>query len=301
MRTNPTERAIVEVAPTHEGFVVVDDHARLAYQVFGEAGPPVVYANGIGIRFPGGHRQLADLSRRYRVICWDYRGLGASRLPHRDASLSMPRHAKDVLAILDHLEIERAVFMGWSMGVQVTLEASRLAPDRVTGIAALFGSYGAPIRARFGRWGALPVEVVLHALRRYPFTVGVLLDLAVAIPELTTRIFRAANLVGRDIDRDAFALLLHTVGDVDPDTYTRTFIELIRHDASDWLSQIRCPTLIVSASNDLFSGPKVGRQMAKIVGHAEYRELSDATHFAPVEKPAELNRWLHEFIERVLA
>jgi predicted alpha/beta hydrolase len=59
--------------------VRTDDGVSLSVQVTGE-GPPVLLANGIGVVRPGLDFLAAHLAPHHRVICWDYRGAGASRL-----------------------------------------------------------------------------------------------------------------------------------------------------------------------------------------------------------------------------
>jgi pimeloyl-ACP methyl ester carboxylesterase len=59
-------------------------------------------------------------------------------------ALSVPDHAKDGLALLDHLGIERAHVLGWSMGVQVGLELALTAPERVLSLSLMGGAAATP-------------------------------------------------------------------------------------------------------------------------------------------------------------
>ena len=74
--------------PDREGVLRLDDGTLLPWQEFG-AGPAVVLANGIGVRWPGLAHQIETLRARRRVVCWDYRGMGPSRLGRPDADVSM--------------------------------------------------------------------------------------------------------------------------------------------------------------------------------------------------------------------
>ena len=64
--------------------------------------------------------QLPALLDDYHVLLWDLRGHGRSR-PFRDG-FSVRDYADDLLAILDHLGVERAIFAGHSLGGNVTQE-----------------------------------------------------------------------------------------------------------------------------------------------------------------------------------
>ena len=170
------------LGPMDTGHLTVDDGTQLHYQCFGDpAGEAVVFANGIGVRYPGAARQVQALRRRHRVICWDYRGMGQSVMPDpATGDVSMGRHAEDILALLAHLKIERAVFIGWSMGVQVSLEAIRRQPERVAGLVALLGTSGKPFRNAFPDPVATAVEGLFGLLNRVPAVAQSALDLAMA-------------------------------------------------------------------------------------------------------------------------
>src|SRR6267143_1101778 len=73
--------------------------------------------------------QVEALRRSYRVIAPDLRGLGETRSSTEVAT--MEQMARDVAALLDHLEIERAVICGLSMGGYVAFDLHYLFPDRV--------------------------------------------------------------------------------------------------------------------------------------------------------------------------
>jgi len=136
------------VGPMAHRQVRTDDGVELLVQIFYPAGdasaraaPAVVFANGIGVRFPGAARQMNALrAAGYQTVCWDYRGMGQSVMDDPEGDVSMSRHALDAITILDHLQLERAAFVGWSMGVQVSLEVIRRQPQRVAALVALLGT-----------------------------------------------------------------------------------------------------------------------------------------------------------------
>jgi len=288
----------LQIGPVTQGQVVTDDHVQLLYQTVGE-GPAVVFANGIGVRYPSIVRQLPVL-RRHRLICWDYRGMGQSVMPdpaHGD--VSMGRHARDILAILEHLGVERAIFIGWSMGVQVSLEAVRQQPERVAGFVALLGTYGQPFRTAFPAPVALGVEGLFSFLNRFPAVAQGALDLAVALPKLAFFVLSNLVFVGGDADQEVFDTNVRSVAGVEKRLYTRTLLELSRHDASDILPRVGCPALIIAGERDYLTPPKVAMHMASTIPDAVYREVKRGTHFAMIEQPELINGWLAEFAARV--
>lgn len=78
---------------------------------------------------PGWVRTLLDAG--YRVITFDHRGHGASGKPHEPEQYHSERMAEDAARLLDHLGIERADVIGYSMGARVGAYLALLYPQKV--------------------------------------------------------------------------------------------------------------------------------------------------------------------------
>jgi pimeloyl-ACP methyl ester carboxylesterase len=291
----------LRIGPMTQGHVVTDDGVQLLYQTFGQ-GPPVVFANGIGVRYPGAIQQIEALRGSYRVICWDYRGMGQSVMPdpaHGD--VSMARHAIDSLVLLDHLRIDAALFIGWSMGVQVALEVIRRKPERVAGFVALLGSYGKPFSTGFPSAATLAIKQMFHLLHRHPRLMQFAVNVAVAFPRAAFAALSALSFVGPDADPEVFAANVLSMAGVDTPLYLRTLLALADHDALDVLPRVRCPSLIICGERDYLTPPKVARHMADSIPNGAYKEVSRGTHFALIEQPELVNSWLLDFAESVFS
>jgi len=117
------------------------DGVRIRYTDEGQ-GPPVVLIHGftasgdMNWRFPG---VVAMLAKNYRVITLDNRGHGKSDKPTEAADYGV-KMVDDVLRLLDHLKIEKAHFVGYSMGGMMTMKLAAVAPQRM--VAAVVGGMG---------------------------------------------------------------------------------------------------------------------------------------------------------------
>jgi pimeloyl-ACP methyl ester carboxylesterase len=77
------------------------------------------------------------LAARVRLITPDQRGLGRTPLPDTGRAPSLEDAARDVLALLDKLELDKVVLGGCSMGGYLTMAVLRLAPERVGGLVLI--------------------------------------------------------------------------------------------------------------------------------------------------------------------
>jgi pimeloyl-ACP methyl ester carboxylesterase len=82
------------------------------------------------------HRPLAEelASRGNRVITLDLLGHGASDRPRDMWRYSMPSFGEQVIALMDHLQVEQAAVMGTSLGANAALEAASRRPERLRGM-----------------------------------------------------------------------------------------------------------------------------------------------------------------------
>jgi pimeloyl-ACP methyl ester carboxylesterase len=154
---------------------------RLEYTVYGYGGDVVVLLHGqLMLR-----RMHHPLARRlaghgYRVVTLDLPGHGRSDRPTEPRRYSMTTFARAVVALLDHLDVERAFVGGTSLGANVTLEVAVLAPDRVRGMI-------------------LEMPVLDHAVEAGIVAFGPLLFVGRVTPWLVSMVGRASRLLPRSM------------------------------------------------------------------------------------------------------
>jgi pimeloyl-ACP methyl ester carboxylesterase len=108
---------------------------RLAYSVHGQGPRVTVLTPGLLLS----QKMQTPLARTLagrgnRVITLDPLGHGASDRPRQMWRYSISEFAKQVLALLDHLELEQAVVGGTSLGANISLEVAATAPERLRGV-----------------------------------------------------------------------------------------------------------------------------------------------------------------------
>jgi pimeloyl-ACP methyl ester carboxylesterase len=108
---------------------------RLAYTIYGEGPRVLVLVHGLLLNQRMHEtlaRALAD--RGNRVVTLDLLGHGRSDRPPDMWRYSMTTFGEQVIALLDHLEVDEAVVLGTSLGANTALEAASLAPERLRGL-----------------------------------------------------------------------------------------------------------------------------------------------------------------------
>jgi pimeloyl-ACP methyl ester carboxylesterase len=108
---------------------------RIAFREYGAGPRAIVLTHGLLMDGRMYERLAPELaSRGYRVITVDMLGHGDSDHPHDMTCHSMTQYGRDVVALLDHLELAQAVVGGTSLGANVALEVAVDAPSRVRGL-----------------------------------------------------------------------------------------------------------------------------------------------------------------------
>ncbi len=327
------------LSPAEYGTVRTSDGFLLQYQVFPPRIAPatgeepvltVVLANGIGVRFPGFAMQIEHLRKNYRVVAWDYRGIGASGLAHQtiqrrgshgsgglrsgekdpphatvtppagEVDFSIERHALDLLEVVDSMGIEKFAIVGWSMGVQVGLEVIRQRPSAVLAFAALFGTYGRPFHKGLPAPLAEIIEGLFRVARDFSEVVGGLVKLAAWLPELSVPLLKGAGFISSETVVSLFLSNVQDVAEADHGAYLATMSELARHNAHDMLSRITCPSLIITGSKDYLTPPAAARDMADQITDCELMVLEGASHFGLIEPCQAIQPALDALLRRVL-
>ena len=111
------------------------DGQRLAYTIHGEGPRPTILTPGLLLSQKMQIPLARTLAKRgNRVITFDPLGHGDSDRPRQMWRYSIADFAEQVLALLDHLELDQAVVGGTSLGANISLEVAATAPERLRGM-----------------------------------------------------------------------------------------------------------------------------------------------------------------------
>lgn len=270
------------------------DGTDLAVQDLG-AGRLVVMANGLGGSLRAWAPFLARYAPGHRIVSFDYRGLYRSGPPPERDAVTVEDHAADLLEVLRWTGAEPAVVIGWSMGVQVAVEAALAEPHRVAGLVLVAGAPGDPLSGVLGfppsRLLVPPVTRVVEA-GAGPFGAAVRL---LAASRGAPQVLRRLGVVAPTCDLDTFHAMAQEFARLDWRLYMRTVRAMGRHDARPRLHELTVPTLVVGGTRDLFLPVPTLRATAAAIAGAELLVIDGATHYVPLEFPEVLDRRIRRF------
>ncbi len=250
------------------------------YDLSGPAGAPVVLlANSLGTTAHMWDAQIDALSAARRVLRYDMRGHGLTTSGPRDAErgTTIARLADDAAALLDALHIERAAFVGLSIGGMIGQRFAAEHAGRVEALAlcATAGRIGTP-----ESWNARIALVEGEGLA------------PIVEPGMERWFSPRTRRERPDLVR-GFATML---GRTPPLGYAAACKAVRDGDLRADAARIACRTLVVAGADDPVTTPDDARALAAAVAGAELLVLSDAAHMLCAERPEAFNAALLAFL-----
>ena len=240
-----------------------------------EDAPVVVLSNSLGMALEMWDDQMPALTDRFRVLRYDQRGHG--RTPAAPGPYAIADLARDALALLDDLGLERVTWCGCSLGGMTGLWLAINAPERIDRLALCCTTAHLPPREMWTERAATVREqgmepMVEGALERW-FTP--------ALAERRPEALEAARRMLLAVEPEGYAGCCEAIGD---------------HDLRDSLGRIEAPTMIIAGADDPATPPAQARVMEAGIDGARLVVLDDARHLANIERPDEVNRELLEHL-----
>jgi len=262
--------------------VEVDPGVRLFYRDVG-AGRPVVLVHGWTMSHQVWDRQVQHLARRYRVILPDLRGHGDSDKPVGDYSPA--RHAADLGALLEQLDVHDATLLGWSFGGMAAMQAAATQAERLAQVVLLNAAGPKYLatddfphghdEASLGEWMRREREE-LAPWRR----------------------FCMESMPVRPYD-DLFTHWLWTQSMRTPSWAAAPMLEAFaRADHRDDLDAVSVPVLVMHGVHDAWCVLDAARYVADRIARGELVEFSESAHSPQWEEPDEFTRALDAFLAR---
>lgn len=227
------------------------DGVRIAYLDEGEGDPVLLihgFASNVAANWvdPRWVRTLTASGRR--VIAIDNRGHGQSEKLYDPEAYGAPQMAEDARRLLDHLGVERADVLGYSMGARIAAFLTFAHPERVRSV--VFGGLGSHMVR--GMVGSGPLAKALEAPR---------------LEDVTNETARSFRLFAEQTKSDLKALAACMRGPRE---------KVLPEE----LANITVPALVAVGSNDVIGGS--GAALAELIPGAQFLEITGRDHMKAV-------------------
>jgi len=267
---------------------------RVGYEVFGRAGPAIIFLPSWQILHSRQWKlQAPYLARHLRVITYDARGNGRSDRPGQAESYAHREIVADAIAVLDAVGVGQAVFAGTSMGALYGLQAAAWHPGRVRGVVAIgsVAPYIAPVEPGaspfydVGAAGSVAAYCAEHGLADYRAFVEFFMRAAITEPHRTKPIEDAVGW-GMETTPEVLALTVAAREGVTKEAF------------EDVCRAVRCPVLVVHGDEDGIIPYEHGVALADLLG-VGLVTLEGGGHLPSLGDPVRCNLLIREFVDRL--
>jgi pimeloyl-ACP methyl ester carboxylesterase len=238
------------------------------------SGDPLVLIAGLGYPLWQWHKMVPFLAERFQVVAFDNRGVGQTDKPAGPYSAQLL--AADTVALLDALDIKKAVVAGHSMGGFVAQALALDYPDRVSALVLCSTNFGGPRHVPITPEAmAVLSDMTSDPLTR--FTNGLKVSTAPGWAEANPKILEEwiAWRMANPLDLAGYQSQM-AIG-----------LALVAEDAAfeQRLPEISVPTLILFGAHDKVVPPQNAELLAEKIPGSKIDILPDAGHFFCIETP----------------
>lgn len=287
-----------EPKPAIHGYVKSFDGTQLFYSIEG-SGKPLIFCYGLVCSSLHWTYQIEHFQKSHRVVWFDYRGHQNSEMPKNFSSLTLGNLARDLGVILDELNIQDAVLLGHSMGVNVVLEFYRQQPKRVAGMILANGTAQRPLETAFGHNSLKAGFQFLSKLYK-------------TSPKLVTKFWKMqkGNPIARTLvslggfnphltPQEDIEMYVDQVVSMDPAILLHLIENYDSYDATAWLHTIHVPTLILAGQQDWLIPLEQQELMHQLIPGSQLEVIKHGSHCPQMDLPDLINLKIEKFLNQM--
>lgn len=266
------------------------DGSKLRVECYGPAdAPPIVFSHGWGANSTEWYYPKKSLAGKYRLIVWDEPGMGLSKKPDNN-DYRMENLAADLDVVLSLAGGRPTVLVGHSIGGMITLTFcktfSKELSRRVAGLVLVHTTYTNPVRTT--KWAPLytalekPLIIPLLYLTIATWPLAWLMNWLSYVNGSAHQSTHKSSFAGTETPGQ-LTFCARFMPHARPDVLARGMLGMIAYDATQTLSTIPVPTLVVVGDKDTTTPPEAGRYIASHVPRAQLATLAPARHMGLIE------------------
>lgn len=251
------------------------NNVELYYEIKG-CGEPIVFTHGASWNLKQWEKQSEYFSKNYQVILWDVRGHGKSTLP--DGRVDSGDFSKDLIGLLDYLNINKANLCGLSMGGHISLQTAIRFPDRVNSLILI----GTPFTNTYNWYEK--VFVPINRLSNH------------FIPMSLLAKWQAHMLSKFNINNKKY--IEEAVSSIPRRRWLRLWQAISKMESGDNLENVNCPTLILQGEYDTMT-KRQQKHLHETIEGSKYIIIKDAHHATNLDNPTLVNQYIDRFLSEL--
>ncbi|MFX1287481.1 MAG: alpha/beta fold hydrolase [Promethearchaeota archaeon] len=273
-------------------FAIVHD-IKISYRIYGN-GFPVIFIHGYGAKKEIWKPQVAEISKRFKVITFDLRGTGESDRPNIPYTMKMM--AEDVNGLTEFLNIKKAHIIGRSFGGMIAQNYTLLYPEKVANLILIATNYGGTDKqwVEIAKNGRLEeVETLKHdplkafkQKSKWLFHIKFRKKMEANPTRKFYNIFSMEDLIKES-----------TINPSEPKDIINQAEAMKTHYTLEKLGEIKNKTLLIAASHDRQTPVSVMMEMSNRIPNSELKIINEAGHFMTLSRASEVNKIILEFLD----
>lgn len=255
--------------------------ADLYVEDYGE-GRPIVFVHGVMTSLRFFEPQLADLSNDYRTVAFDCRGHGRSE--KTELGHTVAQYARDLHVLLERLDLDDVVLVGWSMGVLVSWDyVEQFGTERLAGLVDVDME---PSRFQWDDYdhGLTDVDGLVETLGL------VQADRTSIVERLTDQLFAEPPTP------ETRAVVFDEVSRTPAPIKSAILFDALTRDYRAVLPEVDVPTLVCAGVDEKRGTVAAVKQVAELVPDARFERFEHSGHCPMLEEPDRFNAVLEGFV-----
>ena len=264
---------------------MIQHHHKIYYETHGE-GTPLILIRGLGSSADHWYTQVPELSKHFRVIIFDNRGI--ARSTDSGEPFTIQDMAQDTIELLDHLGIQRTHLLGLSMGGMIAQEIAIQHPHRINGLILAVTHCGGDQQIK----AAADVTETIQRLA---------IDNSLEARVMAATVFFAPQTLKENaaaLQAYSAASLKYTTA---PEMIKRQMQAISTHATFDRLHRIKAPTLVLGGAEDVLIPPHNSNILSEQIPNAKLLIVPGGGHQVLIEQADACNQEIIAFLQQVEA
>lgn len=236
-------------------------------------------------------------SKGYSVLLHDYRCHYSSSGEVGLKDCHFVQMAGDLNELLNFLEIEDAVLLGHSMGVNISLEYASLFPEKVRGLVLISGTVLPPQDIMFdSNMTDILFPYIMHFSKTYPDIFKKIWETSYLNPIIRTVVYRG-GFNTKKVSEEFVQVYMKKISELPQDILLHLLLEMKNHNIINRLESLKVKTLVMGGDKDKVIPYYLQVLLHKKIPNSELYTIKEGSHVPQVDFPESVNARIYSFLK----